>query len=244
MEFTVDLPKGKMEQVYEAVLRDWCEDEINTRLYENEYCKEQGIDEFSEDEVKLATDLMHEQMLYDIRERLDWLAEALYAIDDVVSRRPLKEEPKPITQFAKTLAMYGLKVNDVFQVVNVQGYEKTLYMFDESGCLCYYNFASKTFQWCANDLANFLIRVSPENIVHTSLEAILQSKEKGKDLLNATLKMIGLETNQFFRINDNEFGGDDFYIDSFGDEYLTLGRILTQYPDKIVPWDIDEVGYA
>lgn len=76
------------------------------------------------------------------------------------------------------------------------------------------------------------------------------------DLLNDTLKKIGLETHQYFRIADDEFAADDFYIDSFGDvyvvngdpafeaidheqdephDYLTLGRILTQYPDKIIP---------
>ena len=93
-----------------------------------------------------------------------------------------------------------------------------------------------------------------------------ESKEPPKDYLNDTLKLIGLETNQFFRINDDEFSGDDFYIDSFGDVYiacwspdepdirnayldaisdiLTLGRILTQYYDKIVPWDTKEYGYA
>lgn len=85
------------------------------------------------------------------------------------------------------------------------------------------------------------------------------------DLLNETLKKIGLKTMQRFKINDAEFRDQTLCIDSFGDvyvvvteatddyydegdevehDYLTLGRILTQYYDKIVPWDIDEVGYA
>lgn len=74
-----------------------------------------------------------------------------------------------------------------------------------------------------------------------------ERKKKSQDLLNDTLKMIGLETNQGFLVNDDEYRGTTFYIDSFGDiytngededvyhEYLTLGRILTQYYDKVVP---------
>lgn len=82
--------------------------------------------------------------------------------------------------------------------------------------------------------------------------------DKQKDLLNDTLKMIGLETMQSFRIDDVEFKDQTLRIDSFGDvyvviteatddyyeeddevehDYLTLGRILTQYYDKIVPID-------
>lgn len=72
-----------------------------------------------------------------------------------------------------------------------------------------------------------------------------------KDLLNDTLKLVGLETLMPFKIDDPEFGDIVFHVDSFGDVYLlydngeenelaetedlTLGRILTQYPDKIVP---------
>lgn len=78
-------------------------------------------------------------------------------------------------------------------------------------------------------------------------------KEAPKDLLNDTLKMIGLETNQGFLVDDNEYRGTTFYIDSFGDiytngededvyhEYLTLGRILTQYYDKVVPMEGEKI---
>ena len=83
-----------------------------------------------------------------------------------------------------------------------------------------------------------------------------EPKEPPKDYLNDTLKQIGLETNEVFFINDQEFSDQALRIDSFGDvfwvgdsnahprewpifgeehDYLTLGRILTQYPDKIVP---------
>ena len=73
-----------------------------------------------------------------------------------------------------------------------------------------------------------------------------EPKEPPKDLLNDTLKLIGLETMQFFGISDPEFP-NVYYIDGFGDvfvrqtgedeqhDYLTLGRILTQYYDKIIP---------
>lgn len=74
------------------------------------------------------------------------------------------------------------------------------------------------------------------------------------DYLNRTLAMIGLETYQPFGIDDSEFP-DHYYIDSFGDlyivnkdsfgdeihEYLTLGRVLTQYYDKIITYKDDIV---
>ena len=107
------------------------------------------------------------------------------------------------------------------------------------------------------------------DIAESAVMRVLEKRPRGepKDLLNDTLKLIGLETNQFFRVNDYEFIGNNYYIDSFGDvyvvsgrpdkfpeerependqiyEYLTLGRLLTQYEDKIVPWDIEDVGYA
>ena len=70
------------------------------------------------------------------------------------------------------------------------------------------------------------------------------------DYLNKSLAFIGLETHQRFRIDDPEFP-ELYYVDSFGDVYvidemmddcendyladdLTLGRLLTQYDDKII----------
>ena len=87
------------------------------------------------------------------------------------------------------------------------------------------------------------------DIAESAVMRVLKKRPKGepKDLLNDTLKMIGLETNQGFLVDDNEYRGTTFYFDSFGDiytngededvyhEYLTLGRILTQYHDKIIP---------
>lgn len=88
-----------------------------------------------------------------------------------------------------------------------------------------------------------------DKIAHEAIQMVLDErtpKPQPPDLLNETLKRIGLETMQFFGISDPEFP-NVYYIDSFGDvfvrktgedeqhEYLTLGRILTQYPDKVVP---------
>jgi hypothetical protein len=95
------------------------------------------------------------------------------------------------------------------------------------------------------------------DIAESAVMRVLEKRPKGepKDLLNDTLKMIGLETMQCFRIDDVEFKDKTLRIDSFGDvyvvvteatddfyeegdevehDYLTLGRILTQYPDKIM----------
>ena len=73
------------------------------------------------------------------------------------------------------------------------------------------------------------------------------------DYLNKSLAFIGLETHQRFRVDDSEYP-ELYYVDSFGDVYvvyqfhdghelefidsqLTLGRLLTQYDDKIIPCD-------
>ncbi|MBR5172631.1 MAG: hypothetical protein IKW14_04460 [Phascolarctobacterium sp.] len=70
------------------------------------------------------------------------------------------------------------------------------------------------------------------------------------DFLNKSLGFIGLETHKRFRIDDDEFP-ELYYVDSFGDVYvvdemmddcendyladeLTLGRLLTQYDNKII----------
>ena len=97
------------------------------------------------------------------------------------------------------------------------------------------------------------------DIAAEAVRLVLEKRPKpepSKDLLNDTLKLIGLKTNEVFFINDQEFSNQALRIDSFGDvfwvgdsnahprewpifgeehDYLTLGRILTQYPDKIVP---------
>lgn len=72
-------------------------------------------------------------------------------------------------------------------------------------------------------------------------------KTNGKDYLNASLDFLGIETNERFHIDDLEFS-ETYFVDSFGDvlvvdsdgvewvhNYLTLGRLLTQYSDKIKP---------
>ena len=95
-----------------------------------------------------------------------------------------------------------------------------------------------------------------DKIAHEAIQMVLDErtpKPQPPDLLGETLKRIGLETNQHFNVDDPEWKGFEFYVDSFGDlyvvsgdtnefanhdfqpEYLTLGRILTQYPDKVVP---------
>ena len=71
-------------------------------------------------------------------------------------------------------------------------------------------------------------------------------KVKGADYLNISLSLLGLETNEYFHIDDPEFP-ETYFVDSFGDvfvidfngdehedDFLTLGRLLTQYPDKII----------
>ena len=154
--------------IVDVIIGYWCEEEINNRLYANDYLKDKGIDDLSPEEFKAAVQVLHDRM-YDNIIGGDWGFEAMDVIDCIVAERP-KPEPK--------------------------------------------------------------------------------------DYLNDTLKMIGLETMQCFRIDDVEFKDQTLRIDSFGDvyvvvteatddyydegdevehDYLTLGRILTQYYDKIVP---------
>ena len=149
--------------IVDVIIGYWCKEEINNRLYENDYLKDKGIDDLSPEEFQAAVQVLHDRMYDNIIEG-DWGLEAMNVINCIVAERP-KPEPK----------------------------------------------------------------------------------EPPKDLLNDTLKMIGLETNQGFLIDDDEYRGTAFYFDSFGDiytngededvyhDYLTLGRILSQYYDKIVP---------
>jgi hypothetical protein len=250
----------KLEDAYDHYLHCLCFDEIQNRLFDNDYLKNKGIEDLSEEEIEIATDILRQDIGTRIDEDIDWGLCAMYAIDDVIAKRPPKEEPKPKftdapdAYYNKVLGMYGLADGDAFKIKGIPH----IYHFDGGDLLYTDGLEDETATLSDYTLAQFLFEFKKEDI-----ELV---KPEPKDLLNDTLKMIGLETNQFFRINDTEFGGDDFYIDSFGDvyivsghpdmpddrdpemdkidEYLTLGRILTQYYDKIVPWDIEEVGYA
>lgn len=176
MELTVNLPNEEMRRIYYKILWKLSEDRIDDLLHKSNYLKDKGIDDLSKTELFGAIATLHETMVRAIDEVIEQSGIAERAVDDVISRRP------------------------------------------------------------------------PKN-----------------DLLNEVLKMIGLETMQCFRIDDVEFKDQTLRIDSFGDvyvvvteatddfyeegdevehDYLTLGRILTQYYDKIVPWDIKETGYA
>ncbi len=78
-------------------------------------------------------------------------------------------------------------------------------------------------------------------------EQHLESLRK-RNLLKEALWPMGLDTLVRFQIDDPEFRGNVYHIDCFGDVYyledgyneayisemLTLGRILTQYQDKIL----------
>lgn len=163
---------NQLVDIVDVIIGYWCKEEINNRLYENDYLKDKGIDDLSPEEFQAAVQVLHDRMYDNIIEG-DWGLEAMNVIDCIVAERP-KPEPK----------------------------------------------------------------------------------EPPKDYLNDTLKLIGLETNEVFFINDQEFCNQALRIDSFGDvfwvgdanaparewtdfgeehDYLTLGRILTQYPDKVVP---------
>ena len=163
---------NQLVEIVDVIIGYWCKEEINNRLYENDYLKNKGIDDLSPEEFQAAVQVLHDRMYDNIIEG-DWGLNAMNVIDCIVAERP---QPEP--------------------------------------------------------------------------------KEPPKDYLNDTLKMIGLETMQCFRIDDVEFKDQTLCIDSFGDvfvvvteatddfyeegdeiehDYLTLGRILTQYYDKIVP---------
>lgn len=74
-----------------------------------------------------------------------------------------------------------------------------------------------------------------------------RQKVQATDPLDDALKLLGLEKLEYFYIKTPEFEDQTFYFDEFGDvfqvqdvdawehDYLTLGRILKEYHDKIVP---------
>lgn len=95
------------------------------------------------------------------------------------------------------------------------------------------------------------------DIAKEAIDIVLKKREdnKRRNCLNIMLRQfLGVETNQAFIIKDEEFAGDVYYFDGFGDVYyindldedeyhpfLTLGRILSQYVEKVVPYNVEKV---
>ena len=233
------LSPAQMAEVYCAYVYEDCLDEIRTRLYDGNYGEEmrkKGIPELTVDEINEAAKWLQKNILA----YTHWTDGGEDAIDYVLAKRPPKEEPKPNPEppdayYRKVLGMYGLADGDAFKIKGIPH----IYHFDGGDLLYTKDWEDETATLSNYTLAQFLFEFKKEDI-----ELV---KPEPKDLLNDTLKMIGLETNQGFLVDDNEYRGTTFYIDSFGDiytngededvyhEYLTLGRILTQYCDKIVP---------
>ena len=250
MELTVNLTDDQTTTVYDAVRKIYAKGDIKGVLQER-----LPDVQLSDTELEQAT-----ERTLEIQDDNIWYMDfAEQAVKEVLAKRPPQVEPKPNpeppdTYYRKVLEMYGLTDGDAFKIKGIPH----IYHFDGGDLLYTEGLEDETATLSDYTLAQFLFEFKKEDIALV--------KPEPKDLLNDTLKMIGLETNQFFRINDDEFSGDDFYIDSFGDVYiacwspdepdirnvyldvisdiLTLGRILTQYYDKIVPWDTKEYGYA
>ena len=244
------LTEKQMGDVYDAVRKIYARGDIKGVLQER-----LPDVQLSDTELEQAT-----ERTLEVQDDNIWYMDfAEQAVKEVLAKRPPKEEPKPNPEppdayYRKVLEMYGLTDGDAFKIKGIPH----IYHFDGGDLFYAEGLEDETATLSDYTLAQFLFEFKKEDI-----ELV---KPEPKDLLNDTLKMIGLETNQFFRINDDEFSGDDFYIDSFGDVYiacwspdepdirnayldaisdiLTLGRILTQYYDKIVPWDTKEYGYA
>lgn len=242
---------NQLTNFVDVILGYWCKEEIRNRLYENDYLSEKCIEDLSSEEFQEAVRLLHDKM-YDYIIDGDWGYEAMRAIDTIVAERP-KEEPKPNPEppdayYSKVLEMYGLTDGDAFKIKGIPH----IYHFDGGDLLYTEGLEDETATLSDYTLAQFLFEFKKEDI-----ELV---KPEPKDLLNDTLKLIGLETMEYFKIDDEEFKDQYFCIDSFGDvfkvnhepncdflaceewsesehEYLTLGRILTQYHDKIIPID-------
>lgn len=241
------LSPAQMAEVYRAYVYEDCLDEIHTRLYDGNYGEEmrkKGIPELTVDEINEAAKWLQKNILA----YTHWVDGGEDAIDYVLAKRPPQVEPKPNPEppdayYRKVLEMYGLTDGDAFKIKGISH----IYHFDGGDLLYTEGLEDETATLSDYTLAQFLFEFKKEDI-----ELV---KPEPKDLLNDTLKMIGLETMQFFGISDPEFP-NVYYIDGFGDvfvrqtgedeqhDFLTLGRILTQYPDKIVPWDTKEYGYA
>lgn len=250
MELLFNLTDDQRFDVYEDVCKDFCYDDITTQHWENEYRKAENM---TDDEIKEAVEHMSEILV----NYCDYSSAARCAIDYVLDKRPqdaiqmvLDERPeefRPPNMLDKALAAYGLEVGQKFR------WRGCVYWVDEIGDLYYdENLISSCYTF-----GTLLAEASVEDIeiLPSCTEAL---KPQPPDLLNDTLKSIGLKTMQYFKIADKEFETDDFYIDSFGDvywvnghpddpdretacdeqhEFLTLGRILTQYYDKVVPFE-------
>ena len=213
------------------------------------YCNTKGDieavlkDRFNGD-IKLTEKEMQEavQTALDIQDfSIEWIDFAEEAVHRVLDKRP-KEEPKPKPKdptiyYKELLKMYGLEDGVPFVL---KGDKRFIYHFDDGCLLCSEGIFDEEATPSEITLEYFIFNYTQEDI------EIVSPKQ---DLLNDTLRLIGLETNQGFLVDDDEYRGTAFYFDSFGDiytngededvyhEYLTLGRILTQYHDKIIPID-------
>lgn len=243
------LSPAQMAEVYCAYVYEDCLDEIRTRLYDGTYGEEmrkKGIPELTVDEINEAAKWLQKNILA----YTHWTDGGEDAIDYVLAKRPPKEEPKSIIP-----TLYGLDWN---QMTNVYHAVDTHFMRGEVARAfkdCFYN--ERLTPEELDSATDFALAIRDDqteynNIARDAIQMVIDGRKREpashpKDLLNDTLKMIGLETNQGFLIDDDEYRGTAFYFDSFGDiytngededvyhEYLTLGRILTQYHDKIIP---------
>lgn len=243
----MELNDGQRRAIYDEERRKYTVGDIEAALLE----RFDLTVELTKEELERATDYalgIQDSEIY-------YMDMAEKAINKVLDER---NKEAPDTYYAKVLEMYGLRDGQPFKI---RGIDHLIYHFDDGDLLCAEALEGKRAEPPNCTLAQFLFLFKKEDI-----ELVKAPKPQQPELLNETLKKIGLETNQFFRINDDEFSGHDFYIDSIGDvyiinghpnipddrdpemdeqhEFLTLGRILTQYPDKIVPWDTKETGYA
>ncbi len=238
MKLLYGLTDDQMFDVYNAVWEQFHYDDVVNRIYENNYRQSENI---TDEEIQEATEYLKEICA----SYCDYASASEAAIDYVLAKRPKKEENKDIKTpcyYDQVLEMYGLTDGDAFRI---KGHPH-IYHFYGGDLLYSINFDDETSELSTYTLAQFLFAFKKEDI-----ELIL--KPQPPDLLNETLKRIGLETHQGFLVDDDEYRGTTFYIDSFGDiytngededvyhEYLTLGRILTQYPDKVIPMEGEKI---
>lgn len=258
------LSPAQMAEVYCAYVYEDCLDEIRTRLYDGTYGEEmrkKGIPELTVDEINEAAKWLQKNILA----YTHWTDGGEDAIDYVLAKRPPKAEPKPKpdTLFGLTKAqmdtVYEHQLRHQLRQDIIDVFWAT-HEFDEDA----EEYKNPLTEEEIERAVNYSVWSLPDHaqystIANESICKVLDErkpKEPPKDLLNDTLKMIGLETMQRFRIDDVEFKDQTLCIDSFGDvhkiiteatnvfyeegdeiehDYLTLGRILTQYPDKVIP---------
>lgn len=239
MELTVNLTDDQTTTVYDAVRKIYAKGDVRAVL------RERLPDvQLSNAELEQAT-----ERTLEIQDDNIWYMDfAEQAVKEVLAKRPPQAEQKPNPEppdayYRKVLEMYGLTDGDAFKIKGIPH----IYHFDGGDLLYTKGLEDETATLSDYTLAQFLFEFKKEDI-----ELV---KPEPPDLLNDTLKMIGLETHQMFNIDDAEYP-EIFYIDSFGDlyvvnqsyrgedevhEYLTLGRILTQYPDKLIVWNAKKV---